>query len=297
MLTSLTVENWKSLVSANLNIDPLTVIIGTNSSGKSNLLDALSFLTRVSNGTMLTSSLQGDGVVSPLRGGLEWAARKPGSRFAISITFRASDVTDYAYRIECEINKNICQLTSEKLERIKYRLNKKNKRGSESGRIQLFWTDSTGHESPTIVARLYNSTRGTPRQLSRANAIIFQLLGQKMPVEVQEGVETLISAIRTIFILDPIPSHMRDFSPLSDRLNSDAGNIAGVLAALPDGQKEAIERTLQNTYLNYLSVISIKYTQKPLESLIRMQCFIAKKTSDQTNQRILLMREECQMVP
>ena len=35
MLTSLTVENWKSFEKATLNIDALTVLIGMNASGKS----------------------------------------------------------------------------------------------------------------------------------------------------------------------------------------------------------------------------------------------------------------------
>ena len=40
MLTSLTVENWKSFEKATLTIDALTVLIGMNASGKSNLLEA-----------------------------------------------------------------------------------------------------------------------------------------------------------------------------------------------------------------------------------------------------------------
>jgi predicted ATP-dependent endonuclease of OLD family len=52
VLTSLTIENWKSYERATLNVDALTVLIGTNSSGKSNLLDALAFLNRIASGTM-----------------------------------------------------------------------------------------------------------------------------------------------------------------------------------------------------------------------------------------------------
>src|SRR6218665_3231523 len=36
MITQLTLENWKSYDRAILQIDPLTVLIGTNASGKSN---------------------------------------------------------------------------------------------------------------------------------------------------------------------------------------------------------------------------------------------------------------------
>jgi predicted ATP-dependent endonuclease of OLD family len=50
VLVSLAVEDWKSIASATVNVDALTVVIGTNSSDKSNLLDALLFLNRVSSG-------------------------------------------------------------------------------------------------------------------------------------------------------------------------------------------------------------------------------------------------------
>ena len=44
MLKQITLENWKSFRHAELYIDPLTVLIGTNASGKSNVVDALDFL-------------------------------------------------------------------------------------------------------------------------------------------------------------------------------------------------------------------------------------------------------------
>ena len=245
MLISLTVENWKSYEKATLNIDALTVLIGTNSSGKSNLLDALVFLTRIANGTMLTAALQGDGAVSPLRGGVEWAARKPEARFAISVTFRVSPARDFEYRIECAVSHNRCDLVGEHLDRVSYRVDGSGERRPKTGsRLHLFTTDSVTHEAPTVVARLYNEKRGTPRQLGRSNAVLFQLFGQKYRVEIQEGVDAVIESLRNIFILDPIPSHMRNFSPLSDRLEMDGGNIAGVIAALPSTARAPIEATL-----------------------------------------------------
>ena len=44
MLKQITLENWKSFRHAELYIDLLTVLIGTNASGKSNVVDALDFL-------------------------------------------------------------------------------------------------------------------------------------------------------------------------------------------------------------------------------------------------------------
>lgn len=244
MLTTLTVENWKSYEKATLNVDALTVLIGTNSSGKSNLLDALAFINRIAAGTMLTSTLQGDGAVSPLRGGVEWAARKPESKFAIGVTFRAEEAQDFKYRIGCCTTQSRCDLVGEQLRRIRFRLDKRGMRKSQAGAILLFTTDTVAHDSPTIVARLYNEKRGAPRQLGRSNSVLFQLVGQKNRTEIQEGIDVIVTALRNIFILGPIPSHMRAFSSLSDRLDFDGGNIAGVIAALPREAKDVIEKTL-----------------------------------------------------
>ncbi|SFB04105.1 AAA family ATPase [Azotobacter beijerinckii] len=244
MITELLLENWKSYEKATLHIDPLSVLIGTNASGKSNALDALLMLNRVASGVMLTSALKGDGVQIPLRGGVEWAARRPGSTFALGVTCRADDLTDYQYRLEGSIRENRCDLYAEQLTRIKYRLGKDGSRKSQAGSIRLFRTDSCTEDSPTIVARLYNEKQGSPRQLSRAHSVLFQLVGQKLRQEIQDGVSTVISALRDIFILDPIPSHMRDYSPLAERLESDARNIAGVLAALPNEKQQEIEAVL-----------------------------------------------------
>ncbi|WP_426197738.1 AAA family ATPase, partial [Massilia sp. DWR3-1-1] len=133
---------------------------------------------------------------------------------------------------------------SKQLLRTKFRLGKDGTRKSQAGQIRLFRTDPCAEDSPTIVARLYNEKQGTPRQLSRAHTGLFQLYGQKLRQEIQEGVTVVIESLREIFILDPIPSHMRAYFPLSERLDSDGRNIAGVLAALPEEKGAEIEGVL-----------------------------------------------------
>lgn len=245
MLTKISAENWKSLESAELNIDALTVLIGSNASGKSNVLDALAFMQRIASGQLLTSALQGDAVTSPIRGGLEWVARKPGNSFSLSSTVSNSDeATEFEYNIECEVVGGQCKLRSEQLIRRKFRFSTKGKRHKNPSQIQLFRTDAVDPESPTITARLYNGKQGSPRQLSRASCVLFQLIGQKVTSEIEQGVRAIAEAHKAIFILDPIPSHMRGYSVFSERLSPDAANIAGVLAALPETKKREIENTL-----------------------------------------------------
>ena len=56
----------------------------------------------------------------------------------------------------------------------------------------------------------------------------------------------MVSTLKEIFILNPIPSKIREYSRLSDTLESDASNIAGVLAALSEEHKTEVESTLSN---------------------------------------------------
>ncbi|MCH9036693.1 MAG: AAA family ATPase [Chloroflexi bacterium] len=44
MISKITIKNYKSLENVTLNLGPLTVLVGANGSGKSNILDALMFL-------------------------------------------------------------------------------------------------------------------------------------------------------------------------------------------------------------------------------------------------------------
>ncbi|WP_426197622.1 AAA family ATPase [Massilia sp. DWR3-1-1] len=113
MIVQLDMENWKSYAKSSLYIDRLSVLVGTNASGKSNALDAFSLLNRTANGSMLTSALQGDGSLTSIRGGIDWAARRPGDRFALGVTCRADEITDYEYRVDCQISGNRCDIVAE----------------------------------------------------------------------------------------------------------------------------------------------------------------------------------------
>lgn len=245
MITELQLENWKSYEKSSLHIDPLTILIGTNASGKSNALDAFVLLNRIASGAMLTSALQGDSALTAMRGGVDWAARKPGTKFSIGVVCRADEFADYEYRIDCRVSENRCDVIAEQLIRNKYRTTKTGMRTtSVAGTVKLFRTDSCPDAAPNITARLYNGKQGTPRILGRSHAVLFQLVGQKLPQEIQDGVNVVISSLKEIFYLDPIPSHMRAYSPLAERLDSDAKNIAGVIAALPTKKQQEIESVL-----------------------------------------------------
>ena len=94
MLKQITLENWKSFRHAELYIDPLTVLIGKNASGKSNVVDALDFLNSIMQGALVEIVLIG------IRGGIEWAARKPETKFSFQVLVDGKDKgNNYLYKI------------------------------------------------------------------------------------------------------------------------------------------------------------------------------------------------------
>jgi HEPN domain-containing protein len=103
-------------------------------------------------------------------------------------------------------------------------------------------------DAPAITARLYNRKTGKPRPSARTTTILSQLhpeaFSKTLSKDIVEGIEAATKALKGIFILDPIPSHMRDYVPLSRELESDAANIAGVISALDSSEKTSIEATL-----------------------------------------------------
>lgn len=241
MLKQLILENWKSFRYAELEIDALTILIGTNASGKSNALDGLEFMNRTAQGKEIPASFAGDPKVPSIRGGVEWAAFKPATQFTLKALVEGeNERTDYLYSITVETSPRV-QLFAESLIRIK----KRPRTDKNPYQINLFQTDVALQESHSIVARLYNEKRGTPIEMRRSTSILSQLNGlSALRKEIIEGISAVSKVLQNIFILDPIPSRMRYYSPFSENIQSDASNIAGVLAALPDEHKTQVESTL-----------------------------------------------------
>ncbi len=114
MLKSLHLENFKSFKNAELSLGELTVLVGTNASGKSNIRDAFRFLHGISRGYSIAEIIgekYGEGGV------LQWRGIRGGTRettycgadsFAIAISFSVQDGdTEYEmdYRIKVGMTK------------------------------------------------------------------------------------------------------------------------------------------------------------------------------------------------
>ncbi|MHC5672135.1 AAA family ATPase [Nostoc sp.] len=244
MLKQLILENWKSFRYAELPLDPLTVVIGTNASGKSNMIEALEFLQRIGRGENIETALAGDKTLTSIRGGVEWAALKPETKFTLNVLVNGKYAkADYLYTITVETKPHTL-LLDESLILIKHSLN-----NEEPYQEKLFQTDNPSFHTPSITVNFYDTSIIKSQEFRRNRSILSQLIGLSM--KMVEAINVVSQSLENIFILDSIPSKIQDYSPLSDRLESDGSNIAGVLAALTEDRKNEVELTLSH-YIKYL---------------------------------------------
>lgn len=230
MIKEFRFQNWKSFGESVLYIDPLTFVIGTNASGKSNILDAISFLSDSAKGIPIND------IAKQARGGLDWIVRKGAEAFSLSVTIDV-DGDELTYTISCRKNDTTLQTVSESL----------TLKASRSDRT-LFSTDETyeSPDSPSIPMKFYQEKRGKQKRmdLNRQTSILSQIGSLATVKKVKESALRVQEELKNIFILNPIPNHMRDYSPLSERLNPDAGNIAGLIAGMSPDEQKRIEKEL-----------------------------------------------------
>jgi predicted ATPase len=117
MLKRLRLENFKNFKNATLELGPLTVLVGTNASGKSNLRDAFRFLHGIARGYSLAEIIgekyiEG-GVMqwSGIRGGTRESTFQGASAFTLEISFSSKEKggilpLDGKYTITVQIGDN-----------------------------------------------------------------------------------------------------------------------------------------------------------------------------------------------
>jgi len=230
MIEELRLRNWKSFGDSTLYIEPLTFIIGFNASGKSNILDALSFLSSISKGMMI------DDAARNVRGGMEWLLRNGTDNAGLQVKVRDDEKgIDYYYEIEIGRNDSKFQVVAE-------RLTKSTHYSSitlmETNRKKASW-------SVLLPLKLYTGNRGRRKsaEVFRDRMSLFQL-ASSVKNEVREGVLYVLDRLQNVFILNPIPLLMRNYVPLQKELKEDASNIAGVIAGIDGNDRVSLQNEI-----------------------------------------------------
>ena len=111
----------------------------------------------------------------------------------------------------------------------------------------MFYTNLQDRELLSIPTYFYTGKPGKRQNfdLNRNTSILYQSKTlQLRNKETANIISELAKQLSGIFVLDPTPNHMRDYAALAEKLSSDGSNIAGVLAALNDEQREKVQKKL-----------------------------------------------------
>ncbi|PAX53317.1 AAA family ATPase [Brunnivagina elsteri] len=240
MLKRLFLKNWKSFRYAELPLYPLTVLVGTNASGKSNLVEAFEFLKRIVDGHQIETALGGDKILAPIRGGVSWAALKPEREFTLKALVRGEgEQIDYLYGVTVG-TKPDAMILEEKITCREYQRDKKTII-FERDFVTSYVDSKCDRKNILKIATHHKNARWT---LPSNNKSILTYFKNTYVLDNVSEVNHVIENLEKIYIFNPIPAKMRDFSQLSKTLESDASNLAGVIAGLSSRKQEEVENTL-----------------------------------------------------
>ncbi|MER5629452.1 AAA family ATPase [Streptomyces nitrosporeus] len=229
---------FKSFHGAVLPLAPLTVLIGRNSSGKSNALDGLEVLSRLARGDEITEAVESRrGAAGPVRGGLSGCVPHGSDRFSLgcTVTTEHGPVTlDVTVQVEPGV-----RIIEERLA------------GPTAGGIRPLLTSGEPTPlRPDIHASWHNGKPGrNPRGLFRGTRLLTAQLPLRVPGD-SEGetdtvwaAEALLTALTGAFHLDPVPHLMRQYVQARDfRLRRTAENLSAAIGHISRHDPAAFAR-------------------------------------------------------
>ena len=213
--------SFKSFTDQVLPLGEMTLLVGRNGSGKSNALDGLWALSRLASGEDIRDALDG-GRDAAVRGGTAGLAPFGQSAFTLGCTVRTGEQTvDLDMRITVEPQP---QIVHERL--------------AVNGKIALE-TDPPTADSGDIVARWDDGRPGPhPKLTFRAGRLLTSQILARIPATkagqaVHLAAAQVLTALRQVFVLDPVPPLMRGYVPERDiLLRRDAANLSAAVADL-----------------------------------------------------------------
>ncbi|MDU8268782.1 AAA family ATPase [Pseudomonas syringae] len=230
MLISIELKNFKSYESASLPLAAMTFLIGTNASGKSNVLEAIRLLNWLAKGSRLediTRSIQsGDAVV---RGQANDLLRDPLTSFSLGGRFEGVPQGWGHFEISIGLVADQLVVTAESVVK-------------PGEAVPLYQVDGLANAHTDEIRVAYNNfKRGKNKPhipCSNRQAIFYQL---ETPGRFESGhndsqrvipavTKAIRETLRNVVFLDPRPAMMRDYAYVKDDLiKEDGSNLSAVL--------------------------------------------------------------------
>ncbi len=231
---------FKSFRDARVSLSDLTLVIGRNGGGKSNLLDALEVLSRLASGDDVRDVLDGGRRdVGPVRGGVEGCAPQGSDSFEVGCTVRTGDeraTLDVHIQVAPQV-----QVLGERL-----------CGSTKHGWRALLETEEADPNSGDIDVQWRNGRRGpNPTLPFRASRLLTAQVPIRIPTTGQAGrlvhrsADQMLEALQGVFHLDPVPHLMRQYVHERDVvLRRTAENISAVVRHLRTTDRPAFAELL-----------------------------------------------------
>lgn len=254
MLTSITLNDFKSYRQARLPLAPLTVLIGANASGKSNAIEGMRLLSWLAQGQKL-SAIQyvvqsGDRVV---RGTVEHLAYERGLSFGLGAETGAAEWNRLSMTFERRVDG--LHVTGETLTH-------------DGANVPLYALDQPSKDRGTDAGVAYNNFargRNKPHVTCSDQMAIFTQLtspatfdaghaeSRKRIPPIARQFERWLAGM---LFLDPVPARMREYAFPSDaNLQGDGRNLSAVLFNLWGRDEQAGEEPYVSQRVAILSFI------------------------------------------
>jgi predicted ATPase len=216
MLKRIRLKDFKSFVDEEVEVAPLTLLVGANASGKSNFLDAIRFLQGISFDLNLSEVLNGEVGSRPdawpgLRGRAEEVARLGTEAFTVDTTWLALESSDYP-------EPSFMQPLPDQI------------------KIRHFITSLT---SPFLgIGKEIFGELGGQSATSRVGGLLSMMADHALLLSLDSLKRSLVialrEALRKIQLLRIDPAVMRGYGRRNEILGGDGKNISGVLARFCD---------------------------------------------------------------
>lgn len=266
MIKDIYFRDFKGFECAEMPIESLTTLIGTNASGKSNAIEGMKILSEVMTGRELSVILDGSkNMESNIRGGSKGCCRFTSSSFVLGCIVGCNEV-DLKYEIEITVSDRVMvsaeslYLVGDTKEETQF-LFKTKRPNKESGDIKVTWNNGIRGRNPDIIC-------------IRLSSAISQMTS-KIPQDTEQGemivqyARFIIDEFKNILFLDPEPASMRGYARVNDtELKVNASNLSAVLYKLcKDKEKKAILlEAMRQLPENEISDIS--FSEGPLNDVI-----------------------------
>lgn len=269
VLEEIRLPSFKSVRSATLPLRDLTLLVGRNGSGKSNVLDGLWVLSRLAGGGEIRDQLDGGRDGAAVRGGAEGCAPLGTDEFELGCTVGTTDA-----RIHLDLTVSVRPVVQVVHEHLRYEPRSRNAKTRT-----LLVSEAPDLDSADITARWNNRKQGlNPLVAFRASHLLTSQVATRVPSttqagrEVHEAADAVLHALGGVFLLDPIPHAMRQYVPARDnRLRRQADNLSAVLGRLLDHEVVYEHLMAMVSRLSENRVVSMATEQSSLGDLMLVQ--------------------------